>query len=250
MEPLQIIPAIDLRDGKCVRLRQGDYQRETVFDDDPVATARRWVEEGATRLHLVDLDGARRGEPANLEAVRAILDAVDVPCQFGGGIRNECALGVVLDQLGCERAIVGTKALKDPEWFREMAAKFPGRIAMGLDARDSMVATDGWLDVSETPAVELAAHYSDLDLACVIYTNIARDGMMQGIETSTIDELIRLTELGFFVVASGGVTSRNDIRHLATAAREHPNLIGAIVGRALYEGALTIAEAVEAAQNE
>ena len=244
---MQIIPAIDIRGGKCVRLRQGDYNRETVFGDDPAAMARRWVDDGAERLHLVDLDGAREGEPTNIEAVRKIVDTVGVPCQFGGGIRSECSLGVVLDQLGCDRAIVGTKALKEPKWFREMAAKFPGRIALGLDARDSMVATEGWLDVSQMPAIDLAMKYADLELACVIYTNIARDGMMQGIDDATIEDLIKITELGLPVVASGGVSRIDDIQRLAKASKRHPLLIGAIVGRALYENALTVQEAIAAA---
>ncbi|MEX2286431.1 MAG: 1-(5-phosphoribosyl)-5-[(5-phosphoribosylamino)methylideneamino]imidazole-4-carboxamide isomerase [Planctomycetaceae bacterium] len=244
---MQILPAIDLRGGKCVRLRQGDYDQETVFGDDPVAMAKRWVDEGAERLHLVDLDGARAGRPVNHEVVRAIVAAVGVPCQLGGGIRDEAGLRLVLEEIGVDRAIVGTQAFKHPEWFREMATRFPGRVALGLDARDSMVATEGWLDVSSMSAIELARQYADLDLAAVIYTNIANDGMMQGVDRATIDDMVKLTELGLPVIASGGVTTLNDIRNLAETSRRHPKLIGAIVGRAIYEGTIRVADAVRAA---
>lgn len=244
---MQILPAIDLRGGKCVRLRQGDYAQETVFGDDPVAMARRWFEAGAERLHLVDLDGARAGRPVNHEVVRSIVSNVGVPCQMGGGIRDEESIRLVLNEIGVDRAIVGTQALKQPGWFREMVQKFPGRIALGLDARDSKVATEGWLDVSSMSAIELARQYADLDLAAVIYTNIANDGMMQGVDQATIDDMVQLTELGLPVIASGGVTTLDDIRNLANTSRKHPKLIGAIVGRAIYEGTVTVADAVRVA---
>src|SRR5262249_47597583 len=143
---MQIIPAIDLRGGKCVRLRQGDYAQETIFGDDPAEIAARWARDGAERLHLVDLDGAKAGRPVNLDAVRRIVDTVHVPCQLGGGIRDEAAMRMVLDETGIERVIVGTQALKQPAWFREMTGKFPGRLVLGIDARNAMVATEGWLD--------------------------------------------------------------------------------------------------------
>ena len=244
---MQILPAIDLRGGKCVRLRQGDYDRETVFGDYPVAMARRGVDEGDERLHLVDLDGARAGRPVNHDVVRSIVSTVGVPCQLGGGIRDEAGIRLVLDEIGVDRAIVGTQALKQPDWFREMAGRFPGRIALGLDAKDSMVATEGWLDVSSKSAIELARQYADLELAAVIYTNIANDGMMQGVDRKTIDDMIALTELGLPVIASGGVTTLDDIRNLSEAGRRHPGLIGAIVGRAIYEGTVTVADAVRVA---
>lgn len=246
---MQILPAIDLRGGKCVRLRQGDYAQETVFGDDPVAMARQWFEAGAERLHLVDLDGARAGRPVNHEVVRQIVASVGVPCQMGGGIRDEESIRLVLDEIGVDRAIVGTQALKQPAWFREMAEKFPGRMALGLDARNSMVATEGWLEVSSMPAIELAKQFADLDLAAVIYTNIANDGMMQGVDQGTIDDMVALTELGLPVIASGGVTTIDDIHNLANTSRRHPRLIGAIVGRAIYEGTLTVADAVRVAAN-
>ena len=241
---MQIIPAIDLRGGKCVRLRQGDYAQETVFGDDPAEMARRWAGEGATRLHLVDLDGARAGRPVNVDAVRAIVQAVGIPCQLGGGIRDEAAMRLMLDEVGLERVIVGTQALKQPAWFREMALKFPRRLVLGIDARNSMVATEGWLDVSQTPAIDLARQYADLPIAAIIYTNIANDGMMAGVDQATIDDLVALSELGVPIIASGGVTTVADVANLARAEQAHPNLVGAIVGRALYEGTLTLSEAL------
>jgi phosphoribosylformimino-5-aminoimidazole carboxamide ribotide isomerase len=244
---MQILPAIDIRGGRCVRLRQGDYNQETVFSDDPVEMAKRWADEGAERLHLVDLDGARAGEPVNLEVIEAIAKAVSIPCQLGGGLRSESALETILEKLGLERAIVGTQALKQPDWFREMTARFPGRIALGLDARDSKVATGGWLEVSQTPAIDLARSYAGLHLAALIYTNIANDGMMQGIDEATISDMVELTKLGFPVIASGGVSRLEDVRRLAETSREHPKLIGAIIGRAIYEGSLTVKDAIAAA---
>ncbi len=245
---MEILPAIDLRDGKCVRLRQGDYNQETVFSKDPVVVARRWAAEGATRLHLVDLDGARAGKPVNHEVVRAIVKAVDIPCQVGGGLRDEASIRLLLESVGVERVIVGTQALKQPDWFRSMVRQFPRKIALGIDARDSMVATEGWLDVSQTPAIDLARQYANLEIAALIYTNIANDGMLHGIDDGTVSDLVRLAELGFSVIASGGVTNTNDVRRLTAAAKGQPNLVGAIIGRALYEGTITVADAVAAAQ--
>ncbi len=242
---VEIIPAIDLRGGRCVRLRQGDYQQETVFGDDPVAMAHRWIAEGGPRLHLVDLDGARDGIPANSASVGEIVEAVGVPCQLGGGIRTEQAVRTLLDDVGLDRVIVGTQALKAREWFREMATAFPGRICLGLDARDSMVATEGWRDVSQTSALELAAGYADLPLAAIIYTNIARDGMLEGIDPETLRDLVQLAELGPPVIASGGVTTLEDVRKLVELSVSSPRLTGAIVGRALYEGTLDLGAAVE-----
>ncbi len=243
---MEILPAIDLRGGQCVRLRQGDYNQETIFGD-PLEMAGRFMAEGATRLHLVDLDGARAGRPVNHEVVRQIVGAAGIPCQMGGGIRDEAAIRLLLETVGVDRVIVGTQALKQPDWFRAMAQKFPKRIALGIDARDSMVATEGWLDVSKTPAIELARQYRGLDIAAVIYTNIANDGMMQGIDEATVGDLTALARLGFPVIASGGVTTVDDVRKLAAAGRDEPRLVGAIIGRALYEGTITVASAVAAA---
>jgi phosphoribosylformimino-5-aminoimidazole carboxamide ribotide isomerase len=243
---MQILPAIDLRGGQCVRLRQGDYNQETVFGD-PVEIARRFAAEGATRLHVVDLDGARAGQPVNHDVVQKIVATAGIPCQLGGGIRDEAAIRLLLETIGVDRVIVGTQALKQPDWFRAMLHKFPKRIALGIDARDSMVATEGWLDVSKTPAIELARQYVGLEVAAVIYTNIANDGMMQGIDEATIADLTALARLGFPVIASGGVTTVDDVRRLAAAAQTEPHFIGAIIGRALYEGTITVPSAVAAA---
>src|SRR6516164_667233 len=167
---MQVIPAIDLRGGCCVRLRQGDYDRETVFGDDPAAMAAHWEAEGATRIHLVDLDGAKAGRPVNVAAVRAILERVGVPCQLGGGIRDEATIAAWLDS-GLERVIVGTQALKDPAWFRAVALKYTGRLILGLDAKGGRVATGGWLDVTSVEATTLAEQFDDLPLAGVVYTD-------------------------------------------------------------------------------
>ena len=241
---MDILPAIDLLGGKCVRLRQGDYNQETVFGDDPVAMAQRWADDGAPRLHLVDLDGAKAGRPVNHEVVRKIVQVVGVPCQLGGGIRDDESLALVLEEIGVDRAIVGTQALKQPEWFAAAARKFPGRVALGLDARNSMVATEGWLDVSQTSALELAKQFVNVPLAAVIYTNIANDGMMQGVDEGTIADMVALADLGLPVIASGGVTTLDDVRRLADVSRTQPKLVGAIIGRALYEGTIRVGDAV------
>ncbi len=241
---MEILPAIDLRDGKCVRLRQGDYAQETVFGDDPTEMARRWATEGTRWLHLVDLDGAKAGRPVNHEVVRRIVQASGVMCELGGGIRDEAAIRLMLDHVGVERVIIGTQALKQPNWFRKMATRWPGRLVLGIDARDGMVATEGWLDVSKTSAVELAKSYAGLDLAAVVYTNIANDGMMQGVDEGTIRDMIALTELGLPVIASGGVTTLRDVERLAEISRQHPKLIGTIIGRAIYEGTIRLADAI------
>lgn len=244
---MQILPAIDLRGGKCVRLRQGDYAQETVFGDDPVAVAKKWADQGATRLHVVDLDGAKAGRPVNHEVVAEIVRQIGIACQLGGGLRDETAVREMLEEVGIDRAIIGTQALKQPEWFASMARRWPGRVALGVDAKDSMVATEGWLDVSETSVFELVERYVDLPIAAVIYTNIANDGMMQGVDPQTIDDLGKLAGLGLPTIASGGVTTLTDVRRLAEQAADHPNLVGAIIGRALYEGSMSVADAIAAA---
>lgn len=243
---MQLLPAIDLRGGRCVRLRQGDYNRETVFSADPASMALRWQEEGGERLHLVDLDGAKAGRPVNLESISSILSVLKIPCELGGGIRDEASIRLMLEEVGVDRVIVGTQALKQPDWFREMVERYPGRLALGLDARDSKVATEGWLETSQTPAVELARRFVGVPLAAVIYTNIANDGMMQGVDAGTIRDMVELAEMGLPVIASGGVTTNEDVRRLAGTHREHPNLIGAIIGRALYEETILLPDALEA----
>ena len=241
---MQILPAIDLRNGKCVRLRQGDYQQETIFNEDPVAVAREFEREGAERLHLVDLDGAKAGRPVNTEVVRAIVRAVGIPCQLGGGFRDEASVRMALEDVGIDRVIVGTQALKQPEWFAEMTEQWPRRIALGLDARNGLVATAGWTSVSETSIDVLIQRFLELPVAAVIYTNIANDGMMQGIDDGTIGDLTRLSDLGLPMIASGGVTTLDDLRRLKLAQSQHPRLIGAIIGRALYEGTIRLPEAI------
>ncbi|NLF68483.1 MAG: 1-(5-phosphoribosyl)-5-[(5-phosphoribosylamino)methylideneamino]imidazole-4-carboxamide isomerase [Candidatus Anammoximicrobium sp.] len=236
---MEIWPAIDLRGGNCVRLLQGDYSRETVFGCDPAAMARRWVAEGARCLHLVDLDGARDGRSVNRDAIAAIVGAVDVPCELGGGIRDEETIRQMLD-LGLTRLVIGTKALKDPAWFQEMCRRFPGRLAAGIDARDGRVATDGWLATSEISATDLARLIAREPIAAIIYTDIARDGMMAGPNFAAMDEMNRAVDVP--VVASGGVTAADDVRRLADLG-----LTGCIIGRTLYEGKLTLSAALAAA---
>lgn len=243
---MEILPAIDLRGGQCVRLRQGDYAQETVFSNQPAEMALRWAAEGAQRLHLVDLDGAKAGKPVNVDALRSIVQAVSIPCELGGGLRDDAAVELMLQDIGIERVIIGTQALKEPEWFRQLVRRFPGQVALGLDARNGMVATAGWLDVSHTSAFTLAEQFRGEPLAAVIYTNIANDGMMQGIDVGTLADLERFCELDLPVIASGGVTTLADIHALLAIYRRQPRLIGAIVGRAIYEGTLTVAEAVAA----
>ena len=244
---MEILPAIDLRGGQCVRLRQGDYAQETVFSNDPGEMARRWADGGAPRLHLVDLDGAKAGRPINVDAIRAIVGAVSIPCELGGGLRDEASIRLMLEEVGVERAIIGTQALKQPEWFRDMTRLFPGQVALGLDARDGLVATAGWLDVSQTSAIDLARQFVGLDVAAVIYTNIANDGMMQGVDEATIRDMLALADLGLPVIASGGVTTLADVERLAAVSRQQPKLVGAIIGRALYEGTIHVADAVRIA---
>ena len=240
---MQLYPAIDIRGGKCVRLRQGDYNDETVFSDDPVEMALKWQAEGAEWLHLVDLDGAKEGRPVNHDVVRRIVSETGLPCQMGGGIRNEDSIALALDDLGLSRVIIGTKALKEPDWFARACVRFPDKLALGLDAKDSMVATEGWLEVSGVSVMQLAENFTDVPLAAVIYTNIANDGMMQGVDPGTLSDLRALAEMGLPVIASGGVTTMDDIAALQKIAEAQSNLIGAIVGRAIYEGTISVQEA-------
>lgn len=236
---MQIWPAIDLRGGMCVRLRQGDYQQETIYGDDPAEMARQFVDQGAACLHLVDLDGARDGTNANLRAVEAIVAAVDIPCELGGGIRDDERIERLLE-LGLARLVVGTRALKEPDWFRTAVQRFPGQLALGIDAKNGFVATDGWLETSTTSAIELAQQFAGEPLAAIIYTDIAKDGMLQGPNLEAMSQMNDAVEAD--VIASGGVTTADDVRRLAKLG-----LAGCIIGRALYEGTLTLAEALSAA---
>jgi phosphoribosylformimino-5-aminoimidazole carboxamide ribotide isomerase len=237
---MQVWPAIDLRGGKCVRLCQGDYNRETVYGDDPAAMARQWVGLGARCLHLVDLDGARDGSNANWKAVEQIVQAVDVPCQVGGGIRDEGWIDLYF-AIGVSRLVVGTRALKEPDWFRQMCRRHPGQLLLGIDAKGGLVATDGWLETSSTSAVELARQFDSEPIAAIVYTDIARDGMLQGPNFAAMAEMNAAVKLP--VIASGGVTSSDDIRRLAKLG-----LAGCIVGRALYEGTLSLPDAIASAE--
>lgn len=237
---MQIWPAIDLRGGKCVRLQQGDYNRETIYGDDPAEMAKRWVDQGADCLHLVDLDGAKDGSLKNRDAISAIVAAVDIPCEVGGGIRDEATIEQLLS-LGLARLVIGTKALREKEWFAQMCERFPNKLVLGIDAKEGMVATDGWLEVSTTSAVDLAKEFEKLPIAALVYTDIATDGMLAGPNVPAMKAM--KDAVGLPVVASGGVTSVEDVKNLAVAG-----LDGAIVGRALYEGRLTVRDAVAAAK--
>jgi phosphoribosylformimino-5-aminoimidazole carboxamide ribotide isomerase len=239
---VQIWPAIDLRHGKPVRLQQGDYERQTIFGDDPAAMARRWVDAGAKRLHLVDLDAARGDDPsANRRAVEAILAAVDVPCQLGGGVRDDEAIKLLLG-LGLSRLVVGSAALKRPDWFAAVCDAHPGKLAAGIDARDSMVATDGWLETSQTRATELAADLRrrTANVAAIIYTDISRDGMMQGPNFAGLAEMAAATDIP--LVASGGVTTLEDVERLVEM-----KMPACIIGRSLYDGAMELGDVLRIA---
>jgi phosphoribosylformimino-5-aminoimidazole carboxamide ribotide isomerase len=234
-----ILPAIDLIGGRCVRLRQGDYNQETVFDEDPVAVARRFEAAGAKWLHVVDLDGARLGEPKNLATIRAIVGAVRMSVEMGGGIRTTAAAQGLLD-LGLVRVILGTRAVREPAWLAEVATKFPGRVALGLDARNGRVAVEGWCEETARTASDLVASVAGLPLAAIIYTDIARDGMMSG---PNVEATAALAKASLFpVIASGGVTTVDDVRRLTKAG-----VAGAIIGRSLYEGKITLDAALAAA---
>jgi phosphoribosylformimino-5-aminoimidazole carboxamide ribotide isomerase len=237
-----LFPAIDLRGGQCVRLRQGDYGQETVFGDDPSGMARRWVEQGAAWLHLVDLDGAREGRPVNGESVRRIIEATGVPCQLGGGLRSEAHLEEALSW-GVRRVILGTRALQDPTWCEAMCRRFPDRIAIGIDARDGRVATQGWLHDSGKQAIDLAREVAGWPVAAIIYTDISRDGMLQGPNVEATAGLAAAVSVP--VIASGGVTTLEDIVALARRG-----LSGCIIGRALYEGRLDLSMAIALAGKE
>jgi phosphoribosylformimino-5-aminoimidazole carboxamide ribotide isomerase len=233
---MQVIPAIDLRGGCCVRLRQGDFEHETVFGDDPAAMASRWESEGAERIHLVDLDGAKAGRPVNIEAVSEILRRVRVPCQLGGGLRDEATIETWLSS-GLDRVVIGTQALRDPVWFGRMAERFPGRLILGLDARDGKVATGAWVDVSSIAALSFAREFNSLPLAAIIFTDIARDGTLEGPNVEAIAALAG--SVGAPVIASGGIGNLLDLERLAAL-----RVSGCIVGRALYEGRFTLREAL------
>ena len=234
-----IIPAIDLKDGQCVRLRQGLMDDSTVFSDDPVAMARRWVDAGCRRLHLVDLNGAFAGEPVNGEVVTAIAAAhPELPIQIGGGIRTLETIEHYV-RAGVDYVIIGTRAVKEPAFVAEACAAFPGKVIVGLDAKDGLVATDGWAEVSEVRAADLARQFESDGVAAIVYTDIARDGMMQGVNVEATVAMARASSIP--VIASGGITNLDDIEALVAVADQ--GICGAITGRAIYEGTLDVAEA-------
>lgn len=234
-----IIPAIDLKDGQCVRLRQGRMEDSTVFSDDPVSVAGRWVAAGARRLHLVDLNGAFAGEPINGDVVKAIAAKYpDLPIQIGGGIRNPETIEAYL-KAGVEYVIIGTRALQDPQFVSDMCREFAGHIIVGIDAKNGLVATDGWATVSDIRASDLARRFEDDGVSAIVYTDIDRDGMMQGVNVAATVAMAQASAIP--VIASGGITNLDDIRALSGVARE--GILGAITGRAIYEGTLDVREA-------
>jgi phosphoribosylformimino-5-aminoimidazole carboxamide ribotide isomerase len=237
MTYFEIIPAIDIKDGRCVRLYQGDYDRMTVFATDPVAVAQRWVDAGAQRLHVVDLDGAKVGKPLNAQIVFAIVRAVNVPIQLGGGLRDRPTVEAALN-LGVERVILGTAAIADPRLIDELVAQYGGQIAVGVDARHGWVAGHGWQETSQIRATDLVRRMGESGVQNVIYTDIVRDGTLRGPNLEALAELVALG--GPAVIASGGVGSLEDLKRLARTGAT-----GAIVGQALYTGAIDLPSALE-----
>jgi phosphoribosylformimino-5-aminoimidazole carboxamide ribotide isomerase len=244
MEAVILFPAIDLKNGQCVRLEQGDMARATVFNLDPAAQARSFAAQGFEYLHVVDLDGAFAGRPMNAHAVEAMLKAVSIPVQLGGGIRDLDTAEAWLAK-GIARVIIGTAAVRDPELVRAASKKFPGRVAVGLDARDGKVAVEGWAETSEVSALEIAQRFEDAGVAAIIFTDIARDGLLKGLN---LDATIALAErISIPVIASGGLASIEDVK--ALLAPRAKKLAGAIAGRALYDGRLEPAVALALIRN-
>lgn len=235
-----IIPAIDLKNGQCVRLEQGLMEKDTIYNDDPAAQARTWQEQGGELLHIVDLDGAFAGAPRNSKAIQAIVAAVDIPTELGGGIRDLRTIEKYLD-LGISRVVLGSVAKENPALVEEACKLFPGRILVGIDAKDGLVAIHGWKDVTEEKAVDLARRFESFGVEAIIYTDIARDGMMTG---PNIEATRLLAEaISIPVIASGGISSLQDIENLL--AIEDSGIQGVITGKAIYSGALNLRDAVE-----
>jgi len=233
-----LIPAIDLKDGRCVRLRQGRMEDETVFSDDPLEMARRWIDAGARRLHLVDLNGAFAGAPVNGEVIRAISEGFpDLPIQVGGGIRDEQTIQAYLDA-GVSFVIIGTQAVKEPAFVTRACKAFPGHVIVGLDAKDGMVAIDGWATVTEHKVDQLAKRFQQDGVSAIVYTDIGRDGMLSGPNVQATAALARSIDIP--VIASGGITGIEDIKALCAVAAD--GIVAAITGRAIYEGTLDFAE--------
>jgi phosphoribosylformimino-5-aminoimidazole carboxamide ribotide isomerase len=243
----EAIPAIDLRGGRCVRLLQGDFAAETTYGDDPVAMALRWAGEGATRLHLVDLDGAARGESAHASAIAKVCRVLRIPVQVGGGLRDLQAIESVIEA-GADRAILGTAAAANPALLGDACARFPGRIAVGIDLRDGKVAVDGWLRESGVAANEIALRAEDAGAAAIVLTDIRRDGTGAGANLASTVAFAAATRVP--VIVSGGVASLGDVAQARAAFDAGANLAGVIIGRALYEGHVKLTEAVAAARGE
>ncbi|MAH56966.1 MAG: 1-(5-phosphoribosyl)-5-[(5-phosphoribosylamino)methylideneamino]imidazole-4-carboxamide isomerase [Synechococcus sp. ARS1019] len=238
---MEIIPAIDLLDGACVRLHQGDYEQVTRFSDDPVAQALSWQNQGATRLHLVDLDGAKRGEPVNDAAIRAITAALDIPVQLGGGVRSVERAHDLLS-CGLDRVILGTVAIEQPELVSQLAQRYPNQIVVGIDAKGGKVATRGWIEQSDVLATDLARRFSDAGIAAIITTDIATDGTLAGPNLTALREMAEASSVP--VIASGGIGCMGDL--LSLLPLEPLGVTGVIVGRALYDGRVELAEAIQA----
>lgn len=239
---MDILPAIDLRDGKCVRLIQGQYDHQITYKDDPVAQAREFYEAGSMWLHLVDLDGAKEGFPVNAEVIARIAKSTPMKVELGGGIRDEKTIEQML-QLGLERVILGTKAIEDFEWFSKMAFQFPGKLVLGLDARGSTLAKHGWLKEGGQDLIGFAQKAAALPIAAIIYTDISKDGMLAGPNLQRTQQLIEAVSIP--IIASGGVTTLQDVKNTKSIGAA-----GAIIGRALYEGTIDLKEAIAASQNE
>jgi phosphoribosylformimino-5-aminoimidazole carboxamide ribotide isomerase len=234
-----VIPAIDLKEGKCVRLEQGLMDKDTVFNDNPAAQARAWQDQGAEMLHIVDLDGAFAGQPKNRAAIEAIIAAITIPSQLGGGIRDIETIEAYLS-LGLSRVIIGTAAQRNPELVKEACARFPGRIVVGIDAKNGMVAVQGWAEVTDITAVDLARKFEGFGVSAIIYTDISRDGMLQGPNLEATKALAEAVSIP--IIASGGVSSLQDIQNLMDI--EASGVTGVITGKAVYTGAIKLAEAV------
>jgi phosphoribosylformimino-5-aminoimidazole carboxamide ribotide isomerase len=238
---MEVIPAIDLLEGRCVRLYQGDYSQSQVFNSNPVEVAQQWVSEGATRLHLVDLDGAKQGKPVNLKAIEAIINSVSIPVEVGGGLRDTDSVKQLFD-LGVRWSILGTVAVEQPQLVQTLSQQYPGQIIVGIDARNGLVATRGWLETSEIQATQLAVQMQEFGAEAIIYTDIHRDGTLSGPNLDALRELANTISIP--VIASGGVSSVTDL--LSLLALEPQGVTGAIVGRAIYTGDVSLREAIRA----
>ena len=240
-----VIPAIDLKDGQCVRLKQGRMEEDTIFSHDPVATAERWIQAGARRLHVVDLNGAFAGKPVNAKVIHQIVETFpNIPVQVGGGIRDEETIQTYLEA-GVEYVIIGTRAVQSPHFIADACLEFPGHIIVGLDARGGKVASDGWSKLSHHDALDMAQRFEQDGVEAIVFTDISRDGMLQGVNIDSTVQLARAIEIP--VIAAGGITTLEDIKALCEVADE--GIIGAITGRAIYEGTLDFAQAQELAKN-